>query len=216
MRAAAAQGMTRLVERLVKDCGADVNSKDPRFGSSALDRALDAGKEQTSLKLLELGADPTAGKGVDFILPRAGPKVRSELPKRMGRLPKSPTEASQPTSEEDFAKLRGQLQKLSERMVLQELENKKLSKVQLAQLLQEASRIGYRPRLLQYLCDDLGKEVPLNWDEAEHAASDAAFARRPLEVALETAVEDRLEPFEFKDENLSDMMANGETLRRLR
>lgn len=29
-----------------------------------------------------------------------------------------------------------------------------------------AARIGYRPRLLQYLCDDLGKEVPLNWDEA--------------------------------------------------
>lgn len=26
-------------------------------------------------------------------------QVRSELPKRMGRLPKSPTEASQPTSE---------------------------------------------------------------------------------------------------------------------
>eukprot|EP00435_Cladocopium_sp_Y103_P059085 s341_g21.t1 len=184
MRAAAAQGMTRLVERLVKECGADVNSKDPRFGSSALDRALDAGKEQTSLKLLQLGADPTVGKGVDYVLARAGPKVRAQLPLSSSMR----SAAKSASSEVDFSGLRGKLQKTSERMVLQQLENQRFSKVQLAQLLQEAARIGYKPRLLRQLYDTLGAEIPLNWDEAD-ATSDAAFARRPLDVALETAVE---------------------------
>ncbi|CAL1161881.1 unnamed protein product [Cladocopium goreaui] len=182
MRAAAAQGMTRLVEKLVKDCGADVNSKDPRFGSSALDRALDAGKEQTSLKLLQLGADPTVGKGVDYVLARAGPKVRAQLPLSSMR------SAAGASSEVDFSGLRSKLQKTSERMVLQQLENQRFSKVQLAQLLQEAARIGYKPRLLRQLYDTLAEELPLNWDEAD-VTSDAAFARRPLDVALETAVE---------------------------
>ncbi|CAL1158056.1 unnamed protein product, partial [Cladocopium goreaui] len=183
MRAAAAQGMTRLVEKLVKDCGADVNSKDPRFGSSALDRALDAGKEQTSLKLLQLGADPTVGKGVDYVLARAGPKVRAQLPLSSMR------SAAGASSEVDFSGLRSKLQKTSERMVLQQLENQRFSKVQLAQLLQEAARIGYKPRLLRQLYDTLAEELPLNWDEAD-VTSDAAFARRPLDVALETAVEE--------------------------
>ncbi|CAK9111453.1 ANK_REP_REGION domain-containing protein [Durusdinium trenchii] len=185
MRAAAAQGMTRLVERLVKDCGASVNSKDPRFGSTALDRAVDAGKEQTALKLLQLGADPFAGRGVGYILARAGPEVRAQLPTTSVAREEVPTDLS----EADFEQLRQRLPKISERMVLQELQSKRLSKVQLAQLLQEAARLGFRPRLLEHLCEGLERQqVPLNWDQA--SVLDAAFARRPLDAALETAVEE--------------------------
>eukprot|EP00913_Durusdinium_trenchii_P016859 g15849.t1 len=176
MRAAAAQGMTRLVERLVKDCGASVNSKER--------------PEQTALKLLQLGADPFAGRGVGYILARAGPEVRAQLPTTSVAREEVPTDLS----EADFEQLRQRLPKISERgprerMVLQELQSKRLSKVQLAQLLQEAARLGFRPRLLEHLCEGLERQqVPLNWDQA--SVLDAAFARRPLDAALETAVEE--------------------------
>ncbi|CAJ1409161.1 unnamed protein product [Effrenium voratum] len=133
LRVAAAQGMTRLVERLVQECGADVNAKDPRFGSIALDRAVDAGKEQTALKLLQLGADASCGKGVDYLLTRASPQVRGQLP--LAKAPK--TAPVSDITEDEFQALR-KLQ--SEEAALEELKGKRLSKVQLAQLLEEAAR----------------------------------------------------------------------------
>ncbi|CAJ1458124.1 unnamed protein product, partial [Effrenium voratum] len=132
LRVAAAQGMTRLVERLVQECGADVNAKDPRFGSIALDRAVDAGKEQTALKLLQLGADASCGKGVDYLLTRASPQVRGQLP--LAKAPK--TAPVSDITEDEFQALR-KLQ--SEEAALEELKGKRLSKVQLAQLLEEAA-----------------------------------------------------------------------------
>ena len=91
-------------------------SKDPRYGSSALDRAVDAGKEQTALLLLDLGADPVSGRGVDYLLARAGPEVRARLPLREHTAPKDASEA-------EVQKLRVQLTKSSERMLLKQMED---------------------------------------------------------------------------------------------
>eukprot|EP00933_Yihiella_yeosuensis_P026456 TRINITY_DN20523_c1_g1_i1.p1 TRINITY_DN20523_c1_g1~~TRINITY_DN20523_c1_g1_i1.p1 ORF type:complete len:462 (+),score=93.52 TRINITY_DN20523_c1_g1_i1:143-1528(+) len=79
LRTAAGLGMVQLAEKLVKDCRADLNSPDPRFGSTALDRAVGAGHDKVADKLLALGADPAAGRGVDYILARIGPKARNRL-----------------------------------------------------------------------------------------------------------------------------------------
>eukprot|EP00929_Paragymnodinium_shiwhaense_P067303 TRINITY_DN33892_c0_g1_i3.p1 TRINITY_DN33892_c0_g1~~TRINITY_DN33892_c0_g1_i3.p1 ORF type:complete len:357 (-),score=102.56 TRINITY_DN33892_c0_g1_i3:204-1274(-) len=80
LRSAAAYGMTMVIEELLTQCGADVNALDPRFGSSALDRAVEVGRQDAALLLLELGADPNCGRGLSALLERAkSAKLRSEL-----------------------------------------------------------------------------------------------------------------------------------------
>lgn len=79
LRAAAAKGMTTLLERLVVDGAADVDAADPQYGGVALDRAVEAGAHQAALTLLELGADPEAGKGPIHLMQRASPAVAARI-----------------------------------------------------------------------------------------------------------------------------------------
>ncbi|CAE7309540.1 unnamed protein product [Symbiodinium sp. CCMP2592] len=184
-RASAGQGMTELLVRLVKECGADVNSKDPLFGATALDRAADAGKERAALRLLELGADPGTGRGVDYLLARLSPKVRAQLPKA------STTPRIAPKGEldeDEFGAVRDAL-RVSEASAMAKIRGRRLSAVQLSQLMDDSARSGFRRKLLRLCIDGLTEAgVAVGWDEdAPH--SDASFAGAPLDAALRTAVE---------------------------
>ncbi|CAE7677445.1 unnamed protein product, partial [Symbiodinium microadriaticum] len=185
-RAAAGQGMTELLLRLVKECGADVNSKDPLFGATALDRAADAGKERAALRLLELGADPGAGRGVDYLLARLSPKVRAQLP-RASATPRIAPKGE--LDEDEFGAVRDAL-RVSEASALAKLRGRRLSAVQLSQLMDDSARSGFRRKLLRLCIDGLTDAgVAVGWDE-DAPRSDASFAGAPLDVALRTAVEE--------------------------
>ncbi|CAE7698424.1 unnamed protein product [Symbiodinium necroappetens] len=144
-RAAAGQGMTELLLRLVKECGADVNSKDPLFGATALDRAADAGKERAALRLLQLGADPGAGRGVDYLLARLSPKVRAQLP-RASATPRIAPKGE--LDEDEFGAVRDAL-RVSEASALAKLRGRRLSAVQLSQLMDDSARSWARCKHLK-------------------------------------------------------------------
>ena len=66
LRTAASKCMPRLALQLVTSGGAEVNTADPRFGGTALDRAEAAGCRSVVQKLLALGAargGGVAGRG---------------------------------------------------------------------------------------------------------------------------------------------------------
>ena len=65
----------------------------------------------------------------------------------------------------------------------------KFSWISITELLETAIELFFYRRILPNFPAVSLSAVPLE-SQAENAASDAAFARRPLEVALETAVED--------------------------
>jgi len=207
LRAAAAQGMARFAERLVQECGADINARDPRFGSVALDRAADGGHENTVLRLLELGADPRAGRGLEYVLARVGPRVRAQLVLTGGS--QGRTSAAGPAAEgpprASLEELRGSLRRRGEASALEELDtwlgeapaSSPPPVVELAVLLEDAARTGYRPRLLRRLLAALEEAgVSLSWSEGDAAgdgtapATQAFFGQRPLDAALRTAVEE--------------------------
>eukprot|EP00439_Symbiodinium_sp_Y106_P079002 s373_g17.t1 len=196
-RASAGQGMTELLVRLVKECGADVNSKDPLFGATALDRAADAGKERAALRLLELGADPGAGRGVDYLLARLSPKVRAQLPKAY-----TPRIAPKGQLDEDeFGAVRDAL-RVSEASALAKIRGRRLSAVQLSQLMDDSARSGFRRKLLRLCIDGLTEAgVAVGWDE-DAPRSDASFAGAPLDAALRTAVESTWPKSQATDINL--------------
>merc|ERR1719362_38602 len=75
LRIAAAKCFPRVAEQLVFRGGASVNAPDPRFGATALDRAVTSACSKTVKVLLELGADPNQGRGIAYLLERASPDV---------------------------------------------------------------------------------------------------------------------------------------------
>eukprot|EP00435_Cladocopium_sp_Y103_P057801 s341_g20.t1 len=78
LRTAASRCQVSLVRRLV-ELRADPSAPDPRYGSTALDRAVSAGCTSAALALLELGADPNAGHGRQSLLERASPEVAKRI-----------------------------------------------------------------------------------------------------------------------------------------
>jgi len=83
LRSAATHGMLRFAERLIHDAGADVNSRDPRYGRTPLDCALESGQEAVALRLLDLGALAPSGASADSLLGRATPRVRARIMQRL-------------------------------------------------------------------------------------------------------------------------------------
>merc|ERR1712008_102943 len=79
LRIAAAKCFTRVAEQLVLRGGASVNTPDPRFGATALDRAVASGCSKTVRVLLELGADPHEGRGIQHLLAQASPDAADAL-----------------------------------------------------------------------------------------------------------------------------------------
>lgn len=172
----------------------------------ALDRAADAGHEGTALRLLELGADPGAGRGVEYVLARAGPRLRSQLVLRGGSTFTASTVAGIVAADvgttgafEDF---RRRMDCLDENSALGALEERlsgrdaALRPVELVLLLEDAARAGYRPELLRRICTELrAAGMNLGWGEDAAApgcgaAGSLLYGRRPLDAALQAAVEE--------------------------
>ncbi|CAE8613078.1 unnamed protein product [Polarella glacialis] len=201
LRAAAGRGMLQLVNRLIAECGADVNSVDPRFGSTALDKAADAGRDQVALRLLELGADVSVGRGVDYKLARVGPQVRSSLvaaSAKSAAAPRAPSTESKGLTDKAFGEFRRQFGQNSERQSIQALDTLRdsagglLTSGQLALLLEDVARDGYRPALLRRLCSDLESAgIAFGWEKGTDVLKGTGtFGQRPLDQALQTAAEE--------------------------
>eukprot|EP00928_Gymnodinium_smaydae_P090796 TRINITY_DN74525_c0_g1_i1.p1 TRINITY_DN74525_c0_g1~~TRINITY_DN74525_c0_g1_i1.p1 ORF type:complete len:213 (-),score=24.33 TRINITY_DN74525_c0_g1_i1:307-852(-) len=79
LRKAARKGMLRLVEKLILQCGANIDALDPRFHYTALDQAVFAGHERVALRLLDMGASPNVGRGREYLLARARNHLRERL-----------------------------------------------------------------------------------------------------------------------------------------
>lgn len=185
LRAAAGQGMLSLVDRLVK-CGADVNGKDPLFGSTALDRAADAGRSSVALRLLRLGASPHAGRGTEYLLSRL---TDGEVQKELLNAARAP--ASQPApslaspvapvslSSAELEVLRRRMRSESERQALATLARERqrgavMTTAEILVLMEDSIRGAYQPSLLRALA----------------ALCPRLQLLRLLDAALRTAVEE--------------------------
>lgn len=198
LRAAAAKGMTKLIPRLARECGADVNARDPRYGSVALDRAVNAGSEKAALQLLELGADPGAGRGIDYVLSRAGPRVRAMLVKRgettstaLSNVEQEPDASGNAVSQDLRRCVRHDAEASALAVLDAKLERKGESfrPADLAMLLEDAASVGYRPRLIKRICSTLEERgIDLGWADGSPDAD--FYGRRPLDAALQAAVDE--------------------------
>jgi len=181
LRAAASQGMVRLSERLVTDCGAAVNARDPRYGTTALDRAADAGQEAVARKLLDLGADPAAGRGVEYLAARLGPW----FPARCSQASQGNARGGAQVS---FEELRTSMLRATDDSAVSALDEWRsargspLRPAELALLLEDTARSGYRPAVLRRLLSELPFQPA--------SAGDGVVGHRPLDAGLRAAVEE--------------------------
>ncbi|CAE7423338.1 unnamed protein product, partial [Symbiodinium natans] len=91
-------------------------------------------------------------------------------------------------NEDEFGAVRDAL-RVSEASALARLRGRRLSAVQLSQLMDDAARSGFRRKLLRLCIDGLAEAgVAVGWDE-DAPSSNASFAGAPLDGALRTAVE---------------------------